>query len=96
VRVQAIMQTLPHVYAYNRLFSILLEYGLKAKVAKARQGALDEMAGLMKLYGMNVCEPARAMPVVAAMISDKDPTVRKSALGVLRYAPEHLPEITSS
>jgi cytoskeleton-associated protein 5 len=77
---------LPKVYAYNRLFHILLEYGLKSKVAKTRQGSLDEMAGLIKRYGKSVCEPSKAMPVVASMISDKDPAVRKAALGVLRYA----------
>jgi cytoskeleton-associated protein 5 len=80
------MQTLPKVYAYNRLFQILLDYGLKSKVAKTRQGALDELAGLVKRFGMSVCEPSKALPVIASMISDKDPQVRKSALGVLRFA----------
>jgi cytoskeleton-associated protein 5 len=42
------------------------------------------MASLLKKYGISVCEPSKAMPVVASMISDKDPQVRKSTLGVLR------------
>jgi cytoskeleton-associated protein 5 len=83
-RVQQIVQDLPKVYAYNRLFGILLEYGLKSKVAKTRQGSLDEMASLVKRYGMTVCDPNKAMPAVGSMIADKDPQVRKSALGVLR------------
>jgi cytoskeleton-associated protein 5 len=84
VRVQATIQTLPNVFPYNRVFHLLLDYGLKSKVAKTRQGSLDELAGLLKRWGMSVCEPSKAMPVVASMISDKDPQVRKSVLNTLR------------
>lgn len=84
VRVQQIIQELPKVYAYSRVFQILLEHGLKSKVAKTRQGALDEMGGILKKSGMGACEPSKAFPIIAAMISDKDASVRKSALGTLR------------
>lgn len=63
---------------------MLLEYGLQSKVAKTRQGALDEMGGLLKRSGMGACEPAKAFPRIASMIGDKDPQVRKSALTTLR------------
>ncbi|OSD01602.1 ARM repeat-containing protein [Trametes coccinea BRFM310] len=82
-RVSQIVQTLPKVYAYSRVFQLLLEHGLKSKVAKTRQGTLDELAGLLKRFGIGACEPAKAFPVIASMISDKDPQVRKSALAVL-------------
>ena len=82
---QQILQTLPKVYAYSRVFQLLLDYGLKSKVAKTRQGTLDEMAGILKKSGMTACEPNKAFPVLAAMISDKDSTVRKAALNVIRY-----------
>lgn len=78
------MQTLPKVYAYSRVFQLLLEYGIRSKVAKTRQGTLDELASLLKRFGMGTCEPSKAFPVIASMISDKDPQVRKSALAVLR------------
>ncbi|KAJ8463558.1 hypothetical protein ONZ51_g10183 [Trametes cubensis] len=81
--VHKIVQTLPKVYAYSRVFQLLLENGLKSKVAKTRQGTLDELASLLKRFGIGACEPAKAFPVVASMISDKDPQVRKSALAVL-------------
>lgn len=84
VRIQNIIQTLPKVYAYSRVFQLLLEHGLQSKVAKTRQGALDEMGGLLKRSGMGACEPAKAFPRIASMIGDKDPTVRKSALTTLR------------
>ncbi|KAK0214271.1 microtubule associated protein [Armillaria nabsnona] len=83
VRVQQIIQDLPKVYAYSRVFQLLLDYGLKSKVAKTRQGTLDEMGSILRKSGMGACEPSKAFPVIAAMISDKDSQVRKSALGAL-------------
>ncbi|KAK0210718.1 microtubule associated protein [Desarmillaria ectypa] len=83
VRVQQIIQDLPKVYAYSRVFQLLLDYGLKSKVAKTRQGTLDEVGSILRKSGMGACEPSKAFPVIAAMISDKDSQVRKSALGAL-------------
>lgn len=85
VRVQQIIQTLPKVYAFSRVFFLLLDHGLKSKVAKTRQGTLDELGGLLKRFGIGACEPPKAFPVIASAISDKDPNVRKSALATLRY-----------
>lgn len=83
-RVQQIIRSLPKVYAYSRVFALLLEHGLKAKVAKTRQGSLDEIAGILKKSGMAACEPTKAFPLIASMLSDKDAQVRKSALNALR------------
>ena len=88
-RVQAIFNTLPKVYAYSRVFQLLMEYGLKSKVAKTRQGSLDEMSGILKRTGISACEPAKSFPVMASMISDKDAQVRKSALSALRRVVAH-------
>ncbi|KIJ17379.1 hypothetical protein PAXINDRAFT_74088 [Paxillus involutus ATCC 200175] len=86
-RVQNIVQSLPTVYAYSRIFDLLLEHGLKSKVAKTRQGALDELANLLKRNGMGACnQPSKAFPVVGSMIADKDSAVRKSALSVFGEA----------
>ncbi|KAF9500899.1 ARM repeat-containing protein [Pleurotus eryngii] len=82
-RVQAIIQDLPKIYAYSRLFQLLSDYGLKSKVAKTRQGSLDEMAGLLTKFGIGACEPNKACPIMASMIADKDSLVRKAALGAL-------------
>ncbi|KAF8268872.1 ARM repeat-containing protein [Lactarius quietus] len=83
VRVQQIFQILPKVYAYSRIFQVILDHGLKSKVAKTRQLSLDEMGGILKRSGMGACHPAKDCPVIASMISDKDPNVRKSALSTL-------------
>jgi cytoskeleton-associated protein 5 len=82
--VQQIIQGLPKVYAYSRVFQLLLDHGLRSKVAKTRQGTLDELGGLLKRSGIGACEPAKAFPVIASMIADKDALVRKSALNTLR------------
>jgi len=84
VRVQQIFQTLPKVYAYSRVFQLALDHGSKSKVAKTRQLTLDELGGILKRSGMGACHPAKDCPVIASMISDKDPGVRKSALTTLR------------
>lgn len=83
-RVAQIVQSLPKVYAFSRVFALLLEHGLKSKVSKARQGTLDELASLLKKFGIAACDPPKAFPQVAFTISDKDPQVRKSTLAVLR------------
>ncbi|KAI0831213.1 ARM repeat-containing protein [Trametes gibbosa] len=82
-RVSQIVQTLPKVYAYSRVFQLLLENSLKSKVAKTRQGTLDELAGLLKRFGIGACEPSKAFPIIGSTLSDKDPQVRKSALAAL-------------
>ncbi|KAF8326346.1 armadillo-type protein [Cantharellus anzutake] len=82
-RVQKIIEALPKVFSSSRLFAFLLEHGLRAKVAKTRGGALDEMAIMIKKKGMSVCEPSKVLPVVAALVDDKDAAVRKSALSVI-------------
>ncbi|KDQ20349.1 hypothetical protein BOTBODRAFT_153038 [Botryobasidium botryosum FD-172 SS1] len=82
-RVSNIIQTLPRVYAYSRLFQLLLDHGLKSKVAKTRQGTLDELATILRKSGMNACDPNKAFRLMAALISDKDAAVRKSALSAI-------------
>ncbi|KAG8823574.1 Microtubule-associated protein, microtubule dynamics during spindle orientation, partial [Serendipita sp. 399] len=85
-RVQQIIQRLPKIYSYSRIFQILLEHGLRSKNAKTRQGSLDELAHVLKAAGLSACDPAKAFPIVASMIGDKDSAVRKSALTVLSEA----------
>ena len=84
---QTIIQSTIKVYAYSRLFQLLLENGLQSKVAKTRQGTLDELDNLLRKFGMAACEPTKALPKIASTIGDKDAAVRKSALSVLRSVP---------
>ncbi|KAG8968617.1 Microtubule-associated protein, microtubule dynamics during spindle orientation [Tulasnella sp. 419] len=80
VRVQAIIQNISKVYPSSRIFQLLLEHGLKSKVAKTRQGTVDELGNIIKRSGLSACDPSKAFPQIAVMIADKDAAVRKSAL----------------
>lgn len=82
---QNIIHNLSKVYPSSRLFHLLLEHGLKAKVAKTRQGALEELGTILKRVGISACEPAKAFPIAASLIGDKDASVRKAALSTIRY-----------
>ena len=79
------MQSLPKVYACSRVFDLLLEHGLKLKVAKTRQSALDEVENPLKRNGMGACNQcSKVFPTIGSMMADKDSGVRKSTLFMLR------------
>lgn len=87
---QAIFTALPKVYASSRIFQTVLEYGLKSKVAKSRQFSMEELEKILKRSGVSAMEsPSKACPAIASMIADKDPSVRKGALAVLRFVLLH-------
>ncbi|KAG8879893.1 Microtubule-associated protein, microtubule dynamics during spindle orientation [Tulasnella sp. 331] len=83
VRVQNIMHNLPKVYPSSRLFQLTIDHGLKSKIAKTRQGALEELGNILKRVGISACEPTKAFAIIASMIGDKDPSVRKAALSTI-------------
>lgn len=86
MRVQTIVQNLSKIYPPSRVFQLLLDHGLKSKVAKTRQGALEEVGGILKRVGLSACEPSKAFLLIGSMIGDKDPSVRKAALTAIRSA----------
>ncbi|KAG8914017.1 Microtubule-associated protein, microtubule dynamics during spindle orientation [Tulasnella sp. 408] len=59
LRVQTVVQNLAKIYPSSRLYHLLLDHGLKSKVAKTRQGALEEMAAILKRVGLSPCEPTK-------------------------------------
>lgn len=67
----------------SRVFQLLLEYGLSSKNARTRAECLDELGCLLARHGIAVCTPAKSLPVIARLISDRDPAVRNAALGTL-------------
>ena len=84
MRVSQVIQALPKIYAYSRIFQILLDHGIKSKIARTRQCTLEELIVILKRTGLGACEPGKALPIIASMISDKDTAVRKAALSALR------------
>lgn len=57
-----------------------MDNGLKAKNARVRAESVDELGSLVQRQGMTVCQPNRALPVMATLISDRDPAVRSATL----------------
>lgn len=57
-----------------------MDNGLKAKNARVRAESIDELGSLVQRQGMTVCQPNRALPVMATLISDRDPAVRSATL----------------
>lgn len=70
-----------HLYPASKLSGYLME-GLRAKNARQRTELLGELAQLIRLHGPDVCapSPAKALPIIAAYIGDRDNGVRSAAL----------------
>lgn len=82
--VRNIFKLICKVYPASKMFTYLLD-GLKCKVAKQRAECLEELACLVEIYGVNICQPspAQALKVIAAQIGDRDTGVRNAALNTI-------------
>ena len=72
------------MYPASKLFPYIAD-GLKSKNSKTRTECLEELGFLISVYGINVCQPSpgKALPAVAAQISDRDNGVRNAALNAV-------------
>ncbi|KAJ2737013.1 hypothetical protein IW152_000276 [Coemansia sp. BCRC 34962] len=91
-------QLITHLYPPTKLFTTLLEHGVINKSnARIRQESLDCIAFLIRErtagLGLSaVCaQPARAIPIIAQGIADRDSNVRTATLNVLVTVGEQLP-----
>ncbi|KAJ2850441.1 hypothetical protein IWW36_001879 [Coemansia brasiliensis] len=101
VRVRArriLTQQFPQLHAPARLFAALVDHGVGNRTsARVRQEALDCVRTLLgrerASAGLSaVCaQPARAVPVFAQAVGDRDSAVRAAALHVLVTLAEQLP-----
>ncbi|EJT96656.1 ARM repeat-containing protein [Dacryopinax primogenitus] len=82
-KIRGIFRLLEKQYPYSKIFQLLMEYGLQSKNARTRQSSLEDMASLLNRYGMSICQPSKAFPAVAVMVSDRDTNVRQAALSVI-------------
>ncbi|KAJ3021312.1 Microtubule-associated protein, microtubule dynamics during spindle orientation [Thoreauomyces humboldtii] len=85
VKMRGIMRQLTRVYPASKLFNYLIR-GLESKNARTRTECLEELANLVNRNGINVCVPAKAFPLVAVQLADRDASVRNGALAVLSQA----------
>lgn len=79
--VRTLFKQIGAVYAISKLFTYLME-GLKSKNARQRTECLEQLGWLIESYGISVCQPtpAAALKEIARQISDRDNSVRNSAL----------------
>ena len=72
------------IYPASKVSPYMIE-GLKTKNARQRAECLDGLGGLIETYGMSVCQPSPSVCLkeIAKQISDRDNSVRTSALNAL-------------
>lgn len=85
-RIRTIFKNFCGIYPFSKVFQSLLDHGLKAKNARVRSECAEELSALFQRHGLNVCQPAKALPLIAALISDRDSAVRNGALSALASA----------
>lgn len=78
-RIRAIMKQVCRIYPASKFFGYVLD-GLNSKNARTRTECLEELAVLIQRNGLTVCNPAKALPVVAQQIGDRDANVRNAAI----------------
>ncbi|KAJ2784578.1 hypothetical protein H4R18_001043 [Coemansia javaensis] len=90
-------QLVAQLYPPTRLFAMLLDLGVANRAnARVRQEALDCIGFLVREHSAAglaaVCpQPARAVPLIAQGVADRDSNVRSAALAVLVAVGEQLP-----
>ncbi|KAJ1345061.1 hypothetical protein BSLG_000576 [Batrachochytrium salamandrivorans] len=82
VRVRSIMKMISRVYPASRFVQYLLK-SLDSKNSRTRSECLEELSSLIQRNGLTAFTPAKALPVIASQISDRDAAVRNSALNAL-------------
>ncbi|WFD35891.1 hypothetical protein MCUN1_002759 [Malassezia cuniculi] len=85
-RVKGLFRRITALCAPTRLLVLLIEYGLPSKNSRTRTETLAEIAHLIAKNGLQVCVPAKTLPVLAQAISDRDSAVRSAALAALGEA----------
>lgn len=79
-RIRETFRKLTFIYPPSKLLTQYLENGLPSKNARTRAECLGELGYLFSKNGLQVCAPAKTLPVIAKQISDRDTNVRTAAL----------------
>uniref|UniRef100_A0A0K2TDH6 Cytoskeleton associated protein 5 [Falco peregrinus] n=1 Tax=Lepeophtheirus salmonis TaxID=72036 RepID=A0A0K2TDH6_LEPSM len=85
--IKEILKIMSQVYAANKLVNFFMN-GLLSKNSKQRAECLDELAHLIKGYGISVLQPSPSnnLKEVAKQISDRDTSVRNAAMNTIAEA----------
>ncbi|KAK9721018.1 hypothetical protein K7432_003763 [Basidiobolus ranarum] len=82
-RSREILKKFCRIYPASKIFTLIIDHGLKSKSSKTRADCLEEIGVLIRRNGLSVCNPAKNLPTIASFISDKDSLVRNAALNTI-------------
>ncbi|ORY06720.1 ARM repeat-containing protein [Basidiobolus meristosporus CBS 931.73] len=82
-RSREILKKFCRIYPASKIFTLIVDHGLKSKSSRTRADCLEEIGVLIRRNGLSVCNPAKNLPVIASFISDKDSLVRNAALNTI-------------
>ena len=84
-RIRGILKQFYLVYPASKMFAHLMT-GLSAKNSRVRTECLEELGFIIGRNGLSVCNPVKAMPIIASQISDRDSSVRSAAINAVVQA----------
>lgn len=84
-RLKQLFRQVCRIYPASKLFAYFID-GMRAKGAKTRAECLEELGCLLSRNGLSVLVPSRHLPMIGAMIGDRDASVRSAALNVMVQA----------
>lgn len=82
-RIRDIFRRMAFIYPPSKLLTFYVDVGLPSKNARVRTECLGELGHLIAKNGLQVCSPAKTLPIVAKQIADRDNGVRTAALMAL-------------
>ena len=82
VKLRVIIKSIGRVYPVSKVLTFLLQ-GLQSKNSKTRAECLEEMASLVQRNGQSVFVSAKAIPLIANQVGDRDAPCRNAALNAL-------------
>lgn len=93
--VHSLLELMMETYDEKKIYQQIM-IGTKSKNAKQRTGCLDVIGKMIRKYSTSVCDPTlpKACKDIAAFISDRDKTVRDSALNAIVCVYEDMGELT--
>ncbi|KAJ3032355.1 Microtubule-associated protein, microtubule dynamics during spindle orientation, partial [Rhizophlyctis rosea] len=84
-KIRGILKQIARIYPASKLFSYLLR-GIESKNSRTRTECLEELASLIQRFGVSVCAPSKAFPIIASQLADRDAGVRNGALSAITQA----------
>lgn len=82
-RVRTIFKSICSLYPFSKVFSSILDNGLVSKNSRTRAESAEELGSLFQRHGGSLFPMAKALPLIARLISDRDASVRTAALATI-------------